>query len=114
MADQDCQPREDATSAASTSQVPGAALSKKAARLLHRKVKVVVKDGRVLFGELNCLDKQGNLILINTYELQELNGRRHQKEMGQVLIPAAHRTSCELEAMPHEVEGLNEFLQQRA
>lgn len=31
-------------------------------------VQVVVKDGRELIGDLLCLDKQGNLILGNTYE----------------------------------------------
>jgi small nuclear ribonucleoprotein (snRNP)-like protein len=39
------------------------------------RVQVVVKDGRVLLGELNCLDKQGNIILANTYEQLDLNGR---------------------------------------
>lgn len=38
-------------------------------------VQVVVKDGRVLIGELTCLDKQGNIILANTYEQLQLNGR---------------------------------------
>ena len=38
-------------------------------------MQVVVKDGRVLVGELTCLDKQGNVILANTYEQLELNGR---------------------------------------
>ena len=40
-----------------------------------RSKQVVVKDGRVLLGELTCLDKQGNLILANTYEQMDLNGR---------------------------------------
>lgn len=31
-------------------------------------MKVVVKDGRVLIGDLLCIDKQGNLILGNTYQ----------------------------------------------
>lgn len=32
-------------------------------------VQVVVKDGRVLLGQLSCLDKQGNLILANTVQV---------------------------------------------
>lgn len=32
-------------------------------------VQVVVKDGRVLVGQLSCLDKQGNLILANTVQV---------------------------------------------
>lgn len=31
-------------------------------------LKVVVKDGRVLIGDFLCIDKQGNLILGNTYQ----------------------------------------------
>ncbi len=31
-------------------------------------LQVVVKDGRVLTGELLCIDKQANLILGNTYQ----------------------------------------------
>ena len=31
-------------------------------------MKVVVKDGRVLTGDFLCIDKQGNLILGNTYQ----------------------------------------------
>ena len=33
-----------------------------------------VKDGRVLVGEFCCLDKQGNIILQNTFEHMTLNG----------------------------------------
>ena len=32
-------------------------------------MQVVVKDGRVLVGQLSCLDKQGNLILANTVQV---------------------------------------------
>ena len=38
-------------------------------------LQVHVKDGRVLVGDFNCLDKQGNMILTNTYEVMQLNGR---------------------------------------
>ena len=31
-------------------------------------LQVVVKDGRVLIGELLCIDKQANIILGNTYQ----------------------------------------------
>lgn len=160
MADQDCQPREDATSAASTSQVPGAALSKKAARLLHRKVKVnkhALYRGRMLTRIVaepaacagGCQRWQGfirrtelrrqtgqfdtNKYLRNTrterkviehpirtshlvagplFQQSVFTCRRHQKEMGQVLIPAAHRTSCELEvgARAHtQIQPLSSF-----
>ena len=31
-------------------------------------LQVVVKDGRVLIGELLCIDKQANIILGNTFQ----------------------------------------------
>jgi len=34
-------------------------------------MQIRVKDGRVLAGDFTCLDKQGNIILTNTYELMD-------------------------------------------
>ena len=34
-----------------------------------------VKDGRVLVGEFSCIDKQGNIILSNTFEELTTDGR---------------------------------------
>lgn len=36
--------------------------------LLNRRLRVKVCDGRVFYGNLNCFDKQGNVILINATE----------------------------------------------
>ncbi|KAK9805178.1 hypothetical protein WJX72_003803 [[Myrmecia] bisecta] len=73
-----------------------------ARKLLHKRLKVCVKDGRELIGEFQCLDKQGNLILGNTFQqIRDPNSLPGQppeeRHMGQVLVPAAHRVSCELE-----------------
>ena len=38
-------------------------------------LQVQVKDGRVLVGDFTCIDKQGNIILVNTYEHLQLNGQ---------------------------------------
>ncbi len=38
-------------------------------------LQIRVKDGRVLVGDFTCLDRQGNIILTNTYEVMMLNGR---------------------------------------
>ncbi len=37
-------------------------------------LQIRVQDGRLLVGEFTCLDKQGNIILTNTYEHMTLNG----------------------------------------
>lgn len=38
-------------------------------------LQIRVRDGRVLVGDFTCLDRQGNIILTNTYEVMTLNGR---------------------------------------
>lgn len=38
-------------------------------------VQIQVKDGRVLVGDFTCLDKEGNIILTNTYEHMQLGGQ---------------------------------------
>ncbi|PRW58249.1 small nuclear ribonucleo [Chlorella sorokiniana] len=85
-------------------------LAEQAAVLLHKRCRIRVKDGRLLVGEFTCLDKQGNIILTNTYEHMTLNGAHHEKLMGQVLVPAAHRTSCEFEALPADAAQLQQLL----
>ncbi len=52
---------------------------------------VTLHDDRVLFGDLQCLDKQGNLILSNTVEQHAAVGAAGAKPaeriMGTVLVP---------------------------
>lgn len=38
------------------------------ARLLYRRLKVYIDDGRVLVGELSCLDSDGNITLAGAHE----------------------------------------------
>lgn len=38
-------------------------------------VQVEVKDGRVLCGRFSCMDRQGNLILMDAHERQAIGGR---------------------------------------
>ncbi|GBF91387.1 hypothetical protein Rsub_04127 [Raphidocelis subcapitata] len=41
----------------------------KVQQLLHRRFKVVLPDDRVIVGDFQCLDKQGNLILAHAHEV---------------------------------------------
>lgn len=75
-----------------------------ARKLLYKRFKVVVKDGRVLIGEFLCIDKQANLILGNTY--QQVQGEK-ERPIGQVLVPALQRKSCHVEVMPHEQQQVS-------
>lgn len=57
------------------------------------RAQVVLVGGRVLLGDLQCLDKQGNLILGNTVEqlshIQDSQG--NERTMGTVLVPKEHQ-----------------------
>lgn len=76
---------------------------KKARRLLYRRLKVGVEDGRLFVGKFHCLDKQGNIILYDTVEFRNVSTGAggfvpvEQRVLGMVLIPARCRTSCHVE-----------------
>lgn len=75
---------------------------KKARRLLYRRLKVGVEDGRLFVGKFHCLDKQGNIILYDTVEFRNVSTGAgftlvEQGVLGMVLIPARCRTSCHFE-----------------
>ncbi|PSC68263.1 LSM domain-containing 1 [Micractinium conductrix] len=89
-------------------------VAERAAALLHKRCRIHVRDGRVLVGDFNCLDRQGNIILANTHEVLTVAGRPHEKLMGQVLVPAAHRVSIEFQAVnPSEHAALQQLLSWR-
>jgi small nuclear ribonucleoprotein (snRNP)-like protein len=82
---------------------------KKARRLLYRRLKVGVADGRVFVGNFHCLDKQGNIILYDTVEFRNVPGSGdegvalgEQRGLGLVLVPARCRTSCHVECSLEE------------
>ncbi|KAL6776588.1 hypothetical protein ACKKBG_A21755 [Auxenochlorella protothecoides x Auxenochlorella symbiontica] len=84
------------------------------ARLLYRKLKVFIDDGRVLVGELSCLDADGNIILAGAHEelIDEHDGTcTRQQPMGSILIPAAKRTSVLVEVGDVEAKPLAALLQ---
>lgn len=82
---------------------------KKARRLLYRRLKVGVEDGRVFVGKFHCLDKQGNIILYDTVEFRNVPDSGdvgvapvEQRGLGLVLVPARCRTSCHVECSLEE------------
>eukprot|EP00803_Ostreobium_quekettii_P001474 evm.model.scf_100EXC.5 EVM.evm.TU.scf_100EXC.5 scf_100EXC:42726-44154(-) len=82
-------------------------------KLLYKRLRVRVKDGRVLIGEFHCIDHAGNIILANTYE--ELLGSpgtavTQDRFLGLVMVPPNIRTECHVEAMPNEVDYLKELV----
>lgn len=55
--------------------------------LLEQELRVVLSDGRVLLGRLQCADKQGNLVLHNTREF--LPSRRGRTRLSHSVVSAA-------------------------
>ncbi|GLC74780.1 hypothetical protein PLESTF_001555500 [Pleodorina starrii] len=66
--------------------------------LLYRKFRVTLISGRVLEGDFTCLDKQGNIILTNTFEqVTTASGKREERHMGLVLVPTDQQRKVELQ-----------------
>ena len=68
--------------------------------LLGREVRVLLSDGRVVEGELECLDKTVNLVLRNTREFHEARGGVLSESLGDsckgigtVMVPGPHVVS---------------------
>lgn len=67
-------------------------------RLLHQKMLIGVNDGRFFTGLLYCIDKQGNILLQDAVEYQNINKSNSspmdQRYLGLILIPFSCRISC--------------------
>eukprot|EP00245_Coleochaete_scutata_P001054 TRINITY_DN1127_c0_g1_i1.p2 TRINITY_DN1127_c0_g1~~TRINITY_DN1127_c0_g1_i1.p2 ORF type:complete len:118 (-),score=22.54 TRINITY_DN1127_c0_g1_i1:387-740(-) len=94
---------------------------RKAKQLLHRRLRIGVTDGRVFVGKFHCLDKQGNIIIVETQEFRFMEGgckldkdaefdlkpeETEQRSLGIVLIPARWQTFVQLECSTSERMGL--------
>jgi small nuclear ribonucleoprotein (snRNP)-like protein len=62
-------------------------------------MQVTLNDQRVLEGDFQCLDKQGNLILGNSIEacLNPISGKREERPMGMVLISKDRQAKVEMQ-----------------
>eukprot|EP00899_Mesostigma_viride_P004621 jgi/Mesvir1/1415/Mv14414-RA.1 len=75
-------------------------------RLLGRKVRIGIIDGRRITGYFRCMDKQGNIILRDAVETRPCTAGDayertpsddlDERHLGLVLIPASRRASCEV------------------
>ncbi|KAG7671822.1 hypothetical protein Ndes2526B_g07268 [Nannochloris sp. 'desiccata'] len=86
-------------------------LTEAAAKLLYKRMRITVADGRILIGDFICLDKQGNIILDQTVEQYEVNGKVEEKMLGQVLISKKQRVSCDVEVVAAEREMIANLLE---
>jgi|Transcript_42495 small nuclear ribonucleoprotein (snRNP)-like protein len=70
-----------------------------ARKLLHHRLRVVTRDGRTILGDFHCMDQQQNVILLHAVEagVNPHSGEYEERMMGQVMVPLAQRTSCEVE-----------------
>ncbi len=66
-------------------------------------VQVTLISDRVLEGDFACLDKQGNIILSNTFEqVTTASGGREERHMGLVLVPIQQQRKVELQVSNQE------------
>jgi small nuclear ribonucleoprotein (snRNP)-like protein len=79
-------------------------------KLLFRRMLIGVNDGRYFHGLFHCIDKQGNIILQDAVEYR--SAARHcsppteQRCLGLILIPAACRSSCQVDCSVEEKMSL--------
>lgn len=73
-----------------------------AGRLVGRRLRVALKDGRIVCGTLTCVDPQANLVLGEAVTLGEPGGEAHDHAIGTVIVPAAQRVSTAVEVEAHE------------
>mmetsp|Transcript_14391 Transcript_14391/g.34039 ORF Transcript_14391/g.34039 Transcript_14391/m.34039 type:complete len:99 (-) Transcript_14391:380-676(-) len=71
-------------------------------RLLGKKLRCTLSDGRVVVGDFHALDKLKNFILVSCEETrmvaEDLTGNECVKrKLGMVMVPGKHLVSCEVE-----------------
>ncbi|KAK3146678.1 hypothetical protein QOZ80_3BG0270100 [Eleusine coracana subsp. coracana] len=69
-------------------------------KLLLRRMLIGVKDDRYFLGLFHCIDKQGNIILQDAVEYRSARASAppmEQRCLGLILIPAACRSSCQVD-----------------
>lgn len=64
-------------------------------RMLDEVLRVTTPQGRVITGRLQCLDKQGNLVLSGAQEM--LANKAEPRSMGMVLVPPQQQQRVELQ-----------------
>jgi small nuclear ribonucleoprotein (snRNP)-like protein len=74
-------------------------------KLLFRRMLIGVKDGRYFLGLFHCIDRQGNIILQDAVEYRSARPSSpptEQRCLGLILIPAACRSSCQVDCSVEE------------
>ena len=66
-------------------------------KLIGKKLRCVISDGRVFFGTLYVIDFQKNLILQGATEWANINSPETLRLAGLVMIPGDHLVSCDVE-----------------
>lgn len=81
------------------SQTPAVALLRS---YLSKLMRIVITDGRIFIGMFACIDKDRNLVLVNTEEFRVTNEPQNPNDrgryVGMVMIPWQHVVSAEVEA----------------
>lgn len=69
--------------------------------LLGANIRILLSDGRIVEGELDCLDKDMNVIIRNTKEFHNCANRISENELGCIyrsigtsMVPGKHVIQC--------------------
>jgi small nuclear ribonucleoprotein (snRNP)-like protein len=62
---------------------------------LGRILRIVITDGRIIVGCFACTDREGNVILENSYEYAQ-SSEQEPKLLGLALVPGKHIVSVSL------------------
>eukprot|EP01024_Parvocaulis_polyphysoides_P022078 TRINITY_DN20538_c4_g1_i1.p2 TRINITY_DN20538_c4_g1~~TRINITY_DN20538_c4_g1_i1.p2 ORF type:complete len:118 (-),score=19.38 TRINITY_DN20538_c4_g1_i1:320-673(-) len=74
----------------------GQAIGKK---LMDQKLRIYTVDGRILEGELRCMDHSGNLVLVDSVNIRQQLDKssiNQNSAMGVVIVPKAQRLKVEV------------------
>jgi small nuclear ribonucleoprotein (snRNP)-like protein len=63
---------------------------------LSKSYRIIIHDGRMFIGNLSCIDKERNIVLVNTEEFNASDGV-YGRWVGMVLIPWRHVVRAEVE-----------------
>eukprot|EP01023_Acetabularia_acetabulum_P059588 TRINITY_DN7166_c0_g1_i4.p4 TRINITY_DN7166_c0_g1~~TRINITY_DN7166_c0_g1_i4.p4 ORF type:complete len:118 (-),score=21.57 TRINITY_DN7166_c0_g1_i4:1133-1486(-) len=70
-----------------------------AKQLMDQRIRVYTIDGRVLEGELRCIDQLGNLVLVDSINVRpqlEQQSLHQNSALGVVIVPKAQRRKVEV------------------
>ncbi|KAA0156710.1 hypothetical protein FNF27_01148 [Cafeteria roenbergensis] len=90
--------------AASSDAIPAGSARAEMQALMGKRARVTVSDGRVVEGELYCIDRDGNIVLRGAETCKreglpsESSSDKASRWLGIIMVPGAHASKLEVSA----------------